>query len=147
MTPELKSLLKSAFALKCGRCGKGALFKSYLKFDTHCPVCDLNYDITDTADGPAFFVGFMAMVLFSPIFILISFFTPGKLALGIGYVVASLACLGFCLGLLPFFKAVLFNLQIHHQAGECDFDYVGTHGRAPKNWEKFLKQQADNQKK
>lgn len=140
MTPELKKLLKSSVTLKCGRCGQGSLFRAYLKFDTHCCVCNLDYSITDTADGPAFFVGFLAMILFAPIFIIISFFSISTLAMEIGYIVASLVCLGFCLGLLPIFKAVLFNLQIHHRAGDCDFEYTGTHGTPTENWKKYLKQ-------
>lgn len=144
MTPALKKILKSSVKLKCGRCEEGALFKAYLKFDAHCPVCDLDYSITDTADGPAFFVGFIAMILFTPIFLVISFVAPSKLLMGAGYTIAGLACVIFCLVLLPVFKAILFNLQIHHQAGSCDIDYVGTHGAAPSSWAPELKRQTEN---
>lgn len=140
MKPHLTSLLKSSVAKKCGRCNQGELFTSYLKFDSHCPVCELDYGITDTADGPAFFVGFLTMILFVPVFMIISFLPISPFAIAIGYVLASLACLVFCLALLPLFKAVLFNLQIHHQAGDCDFDSVGTHGVPTENWKKYLKQ-------
>lgn len=140
MKPEFKTLLKSCVAKKCGRCNQGNLFTSYLKFDSHCPVCNLDYNITDTADGPAFFVGFLAMIIFTPIFIIVAFLPISKLAVSIGYILASLACLVFCLTLLPLFKALLFNLQIHHRAGDCDFDYVGTHGTPTDNWKKYLKQ-------
>lgn len=139
MKPHLKALLRSALFLKCGRCESGPLFKSYLKFHDHCPTCDLDYSITDTADGPAFFVGFIAMILFCPAFIMIAFLFSTTLAIIIAYIIISLLCLGFCLGLLPIFKAALFNLQIHHQAGACDFDSTGTHGTPSENWKKYLK--------
>lgn len=147
MPLNLRTLLKRGMSLKCGQCGQGKLFKSYLKFDNECPVCKLDYSITDTADGPAFFVGFSAMILFAPLFLIIAFLPISKTLMGIGYVLASVACLGFCLGLLPIFKAILFNLQIHHRAGDCDFDYVGTHGTAPDNWPEALKRQPKVPKK
>lgn len=147
MTPQLKSTLKSSIMKKCGRCEQGNLFISYLKFDSQCPVCKLNYNITDTADGPAFFVGFLAMILFTPIFIILSFLPMSKLVVSIGFIIASLSCLFFCLALLPLFKALLFNLQIHHQAGDCDFDSVGTHGIPADSWKKYLQQISTSSKK
>lgn len=41
---------------KCSRCGKGHLFKGFLKLRRECEVCGLDYSFADPADGPAFFV-------------------------------------------------------------------------------------------
>lgn len=39
----------------CPRCGKGPLFKSWLKLRESCPVCGLDYGFATPDDGPAFF--------------------------------------------------------------------------------------------
>jgi uncharacterized protein (DUF983 family) len=43
--------------LKCPHCGKGNLFKSYIKIKLHknCPNCGLNLENFDVGDGPAYF--------------------------------------------------------------------------------------------
>lgn len=108
-----------------------------MKLRDKCPDCQLDFTITDTADGPPFFVGFLAMILFTPVFIIVSFKASTLPGMIIGYTLASFAVLGFCLGLLPIFKGILFNLQIVHRSGECDFESLGTHGALPKKWMKF----------
>lgn len=39
----------------CPRCGKGPMFRKFLKLQTTCPVCDLDYAFAAPDDGPAFF--------------------------------------------------------------------------------------------
>jgi uncharacterized protein (DUF983 family) len=39
----------------CPRCGKGRMFRKFLKLQDRCPVCDLNYNFAAPDDGPAFF--------------------------------------------------------------------------------------------
>ena len=39
----------------CPRCGKGKMFKSWLKIVETCDVCDLDYRFAAPDDGPAFF--------------------------------------------------------------------------------------------
>ncbi len=39
----------------CPRCGKGPMFRSWLKIVERCPVCDLDYRFAAPDDGPAFF--------------------------------------------------------------------------------------------
>lgn len=135
--------IRSGVASKCGRCGTGPLFKSYLKFRDSCPDCGLDYSVTDTADGPAFFVSFIAMILFTPAFIIVSFLTHSLQAQIIGYVIATVISAGFCLLLLPPFKGILFNLQVQHQSGDPAFEYTGTHGAAPENWKRAAGQKKD----
>jgi uncharacterized protein (DUF983 family) len=40
----------------CPRCGQASMFTGVLALKQHCPVCDLDYDFADSADGPAIFV-------------------------------------------------------------------------------------------
>ena len=60
------SPILSGLKLKCGNCGEGKLFKSYLKLNDACPVCGREMSNDDTADGPAFFVGFGVLILAAP---------------------------------------------------------------------------------
>lgn len=41
---------------RCPRCGKGRLFKGFLRLRNGCENCGLSYAFADPADGPAFFV-------------------------------------------------------------------------------------------
>jgi uncharacterized protein (DUF983 family) len=47
---------------KCPRCGEGSIFSGFLTLRKECPVCGLDLDFADTADGPAFFVILLAAV-------------------------------------------------------------------------------------
>ena len=46
----------SAAAGRCPVCGKGRLFKSYLKVAESCSHCGQNFKAADTGDGPVVFV-------------------------------------------------------------------------------------------
>ncbi|MEP1142209.1 MAG: DUF983 domain-containing protein [Henriciella sp.] len=126
--------IKSGVLLKCGRCGKGKLFRQYLKFKDKCDVCDLDFTVADTADGPAFFVGSLMMILFAPFYFILPIVETTlivKLALWAALIGAMTL---FCLTLLPRFKGVLFNLQVRHRAEEAKFESHGTHGAPPDKW-------------
>lgn len=41
---------------RCPRCGKGHIFKGFLKVQPACEVCGLDFAFADSGDGPAFFV-------------------------------------------------------------------------------------------
>lgn len=117
MTPILSGIRQ-----RCGACGKGKLFKSYLKLHDSCPACGRDMTEGDTADGPAFFVGFGVLVLMAPFLFLVPMSPlPAALKvlaiLGVGVAVTLL-----CLWLLPVAKGVLLNLQLHHKAAEASFD-------------------------
>ncbi len=118
MDKELVSQIKSGLKLKCGHCGTGLLFKSYLKFHEQCDICEQDLTVADTADGPAFFVGFGVTIILVPvILVLVLSFSSiaGKLwAFAIGLTI----CLAICLILLPPVKAILLNLQIFYNSGE-----------------------------
>lgn len=106
---------------RCGACGEGKLFKGYLKLNDACPHCGRDMTAADTADGPAFFIGFGVLILMAPFLFLVPM-SPLSLGLkalamvGVGAVVTLL-----CLWLLPVAKAILLNLQLHHKAVEASF--------------------------
>lgn len=126
--------IKSGLKERCGRCGKGALFRKYLKFNDHCNTCGLDFSVADTADGPAFFVGFLVMIVFAPFYFILP---VADVSIELKVLLMTLLfCVmsGTIVSLLPKFKAILFNLQIQHRAEEANFESTGTHGAPPKNW-------------
>lgn len=50
------SALSAGLRCRCPRCGKGRLFAGFLTLRPNCESCGFNYNATDAADGPAFFV-------------------------------------------------------------------------------------------
>ncbi|MAP49393.1 MAG: DUF983 domain-containing protein [Oceanicaulis sp.] len=105
---------------RCPRCGKGALFQSYLKVADACGVCGLDFSSEDSGDGPAVFV--MSIVGFIVV--------PAALAMELAIsppvwvhmlVWLPLATL-LTLLILPPFKATLFALQWKHNAHEAQLD-------------------------
>lgn len=126
--------IKSGFHERCGRCGNGKLFRGYLKFNDRCDVCGLDFSVADTADGPAFFVGSLVMIVFAPFYYILPIADISMelkmplMALLFGIMSGSIIIL------LPKFKALLFNLQIKHRAEEAIFESTGSHGKPPKNW-------------
>ena len=119
---------------KCGRCGEGRLFKSYLKFSDECSACGQDFSIADTADGPAFFVGSLASFIFIPIGAAVVLTNDSMQTQMVGLGLVFLFTLIFVLALLPIAKGILFNLQIAYGAEEGKFSSFGTHGSAPSNW-------------
>ncbi|WP_306015936.1 DUF983 domain-containing protein [Oceanicaulis sp. MMSF_3324] len=114
------SSLRAGLLGRCPRCGKGALFRSYLKVADACGVCGLDFSNEDSGDGPAVFV--MSIVGFIVV--------PAALALELA--VSPPVWLHMLLWLplstvltlliLPPFKATLFALQWKHNAHEAQLD-------------------------
>jgi uncharacterized protein (DUF983 family) len=50
--PPLPAAIRRAVMGKCPNCGKGALYKSYLKQVDHCSVCGESYGQIHADDGP-----------------------------------------------------------------------------------------------
>lgn len=117
--------LKAALRGRCGVCGEGKLFHGYLKLKSKCDHCQQDFTVADTADGPAFFVGFAIMILMAPFYFILPIADISIAAKIAGYVVVLGATFGLTLWLLPLGKAALFNLQIHHRAEEAQFEKRG----------------------
>lgn len=119
---HIQTPILSGIRQRCGACGEGKLFKGYLKLNDACPHCGRDMTAADTADGPAFFVGFGVLILMAPFLFLVPM-SPLPVGLkilamiGVGVVLTLL-----CLWLLPAAKGVLLNLQLHHKALEASFD-------------------------
>ena len=94
---------------RCPKCGEGALFKGFLKFNEHCESCGADFTMEDAGDGPAFFVMTIVMFVFIPIVIGFQFLTdaPGWLVFLIWGPILVLACIG----LLRPFRGIMFNMQ------------------------------------
>ena len=99
---------------RCPRCGEGRLFAGFLTLSERCPVCGLDFDFADAADGPAFFV----------IMVLGFVIAAGALLLEVAYapplwlhaILWPPLVLVFSLGLLRPIKGVMIALQFVNQA-------------------------------
>jgi uncharacterized protein (DUF983 family) len=52
---KLRWILKAGWKGLCPRCGKGHMFKGWLKVTKKCEACGLDYSFAAPDDGPAFF--------------------------------------------------------------------------------------------
>ncbi|WP_018147045.1 DUF983 domain-containing protein [Henriciella marina] len=120
--------------LRCPTCGEGALFGRYLVFNDECPACGQDFRSADTADGPAFFVGFLIMIVFAPFYFILPMLEMAIWLKVVLFAVLLVCMIGVALALLPRFKAVLFNLQLANKAEEAQWESTGKHGTPPKNW-------------
>ncbi len=110
---------------RCGACGEGSLYARYLTFAPCCETCGEDFCDADTADGPAFFVGFLTLIVFAPVYFIMPMAGLPWWGLVIGYGLTVAACIGFCLALLPAAKGILLNLQLRHRAREAEFEKPG----------------------
>lgn len=120
LTPILDGL-----RLRCGACGEGHLFSAYLKLNEICPHCGRDMRAADTADGPAFFVGFGVLILTAPFLFLIPMSPLPGLLKAVAITALALVITGLSMWLLPVAKGILLNLQLHHRSGEAEFGPPG----------------------
>jgi len=88
-------IFKSGWKGLCPRCGKGHMFKSWLKVSDRCEVCGLDYRFASPDDGPAFFsLCFVAFPLvFLMVWVQVALEPPIWLLLIIAVPLISLGCL------------------------------------------------------
>ena len=55
LNPTMNWILRTGWKGLCPHCGKGKMFRSWLKISDHCEVCGLDYRFASPDDGPAFF--------------------------------------------------------------------------------------------
>jgi uncharacterized protein (DUF983 family) len=118
------SPILSGLRLKCGRCGEGKLFRKYLVVADACDVCGRDLSEAETADGPAFFVGFGVLILLAPFLFILPIAPFGLWLKVFAFVLLIGTLVGLILLFLPLTKAVLLNLQLHHSAEEAVFSKV-----------------------
>jgi uncharacterized protein (DUF983 family) len=63
--------IKRGFRGRCPRCGQGKLFRAFLKVDTNCSVCDLDFTPHRADDLPAYLVIVIVGHIVVPIALLI----------------------------------------------------------------------------
>ena len=110
------SPVATGLACRCPRCGKGRLFAGFLAIVQHCEICGLDYDFTDSGDGPAVFVIFAV----SPIVILLAVILE-SIAHPAPYVHLIIwlpVTVLLCLALLRPFKATMIALQYRNTVGQ-----------------------------
>jgi uncharacterized protein (DUF983 family) len=100
----------------CPRCGKGKLFQGFLTLRPRCDHCGLDYSFVDSADGPAFFVMFLAgfIVAGSALAVEILYAPPYWVH---ALLWAPLILITTLVPLRPM-KGLLIALQYHHKAEE-----------------------------
>jgi uncharacterized protein (DUF983 family) len=110
------SVLAASLWGRCPRCGKGSLFRGYLKLSQSCSACELDFTRFEAGDGPAVFVILIvgAIVAGGALITEVTFQPPywvHALIWGPALVILSL-------GLLRPLKAALIVLQYKHKAEE-----------------------------
>ncbi|WP_460102289.1 DUF983 domain-containing protein [Qipengyuania sp. 483] len=106
MSVELDDSEKTAWIFKsgwkglCPHCGKGKMFKSWLKIVDRCDVCGLDYRFASPDDGPAFFS--LTFVAFPLLFLIVWMQVALELPVVLLFVIAiPLMALGCVLPLRP----------------------------------------------
>ena len=123
--PSLNSAMLKGLSCRCPRCGKGKLFNGFLTLAPRCEACGLDYAFVDTADGPAFFVMFIAGFIVAGAALAVEMMYEPP------YWIHALLWLPLILltTILPLrpMKGLLVALQYHHKAEEVRF----TRGDSP----------------
>lgn len=112
----------TGFRCRCYKCGEGEVFRGYLTPKTACEACGQSFEAGDTGDGPAFFVMFLALILFAPFFFILPLTGWPMYALVPAMLFLGVLTLGFILWALRPFKAILLNLQLANKAEEAKFE-------------------------
>lgn len=111
------SALSAGIHCRCPNCGKGRVYDGLLRFKRRCDVCEADFTIADAGDGPAFFVGFAAIIFVVPAAMFLEFAVqpPGW----VHFLVWPPLTLAFSILLLRPVKALFFALQWKHKAGQA----------------------------
>ena len=112
----LSAAILRGIRCRCPRCGKGKLFDGFLTVAPRCESCGLDFAFVDSADGPAFFVMFIAG------FVVVGSALAVELAYAPPYWVHALLwtplILIVTIAPLRPMKGLLIALQYHHKAEE-----------------------------
>ncbi len=101
--------MKRGALFHCPQCGKGRLFRKYLKVEETCPVCGHDNAQYPADDGPAYFtILIMGHVFVAPLVLF-----PFLFKLPLGWVAAVLVpgVIGLSLLILPRVKGAVIGLM------------------------------------
>lgn len=114
------SPVRAGLRCRCPRCGKGKLFRAYLKVAPQCNVCGLDFSSAENADGPAVIVTMILgfPVAFAMVLVELAYAPPAwvHMALWIPIII-----LGTLL-VLPPLKGVFVAQQLRYGAREAQLD-------------------------
>lgn len=110
----------SAFSCRCPRCHEGLIYKPGLTLELrkNCPVCDLDLQKNDSADGPAVFLIFVLGFLLVPLALWIDMILEPPL--WVHALVWSILTLLLTVGSLRPLKAYVIALQYKHRPGDWE---------------------------
>jgi uncharacterized protein (DUF983 family) len=111
------SAFNAGIRCRCPNCGEGHVFRGMLSFKERCEACGADLTIADAGDGPAFFVGFAALIFIVPAAMLFEFGVrpPGWVHILIWPPIT----IAFAIFFLRPVKSLMFALQWKHRAGEA----------------------------
>lgn len=123
VTPEAPAridAIRAGLLCRCPRCGKGRLYRAFLKVVDRCAVCGFDFTRLNTGDGAAIFIMQIAggIVVFGALFMEIAWRTPIWILL----VFTLPLALGLSLGLMQPGKGVMIALQMRNKAGQVRDD-------------------------
>jgi uncharacterized protein (DUF983 family) len=110
----------AGLAGRCPNCGKGPLFKGFIRVADRCSACGFDLKAADSGDGPAVFIILIVgcIVVFAALFTDLAFRPP----IWVHLVLWLPLTVGLSVLLLRPFKGVLVALQFHHRAAEARND-------------------------
>jgi uncharacterized protein (DUF983 family) len=112
--------LLRGLACRCPQCGKGRLFRAFLKVADRCPACGEEFHHQQADDAPAYFVILVVGHIVVPLALSVEFtFAPPY------WVHSALwlpLTLGLALGLLQPFKGAIVTWQWAHRMHGFDAD-------------------------
>lgn len=113
----------AGLACRCPACGKGSLFKSYLKVADSCATCGFDLKKADPGDGAAVFVLLVVggIVAFLALYSVLAFSWPIWVHLVLWLPLTVI--LGLVLA--PVFKSLLIAAQFHFKASEARNSDIG----------------------
>ncbi|MDO8287935.1 MAG: DUF983 domain-containing protein [Parvibaculum sp.] len=95
--------------LRCPACGKGKLFRKYLKVNDTCPHCGEELFHHEADDAPPYFTILIVGHIVVPLMLAVEMeYMP---AIWIHIAIWPLLTLGLCLGLLPRVKGAVVGVQ------------------------------------
>jgi len=105
--------IRAGLLCRCPNCGKGPLFKGFLKVVDRCEACGFDFTRLNTGDGAAIFIMQIAggIVVFTALYVEIALNPPIWLML----LIALPASLGLSLGLMRPGKGLMIALQMRRR--------------------------------
>jgi uncharacterized protein (DUF983 family) len=102
--------IRRGFAGRCPRCGKGRIFRAYLKVNDACPACGEVLSHQRADDAPPYFTILVVGHIVGALMLLTEEWNS-NLPIWIHMIVWPTLTLALCLTLLPRFKGALIGLQ------------------------------------